>query len=197
MAEWWKTLSEAFRKVEHPGRALSLKDRLSQEQVRLKEEDARWRRGNGDAPEPRTPGETEAMARQEDARALEALLRWKMDVNLVDLNENPVNIDGYWFGVQRYVGPPVYEDGPYEMLWKLHLFRPCPHCKLLIPTIELGDYAEALAATRQIASGQEAFVPKSTQKLASYLNEIEGGRFDPHLPRVCPKCHNLLKGMKM
>lgn len=195
MADLFKTLAQAFRKVEHPEkRPKTLKERLAEEQDRLREEEARWRTGGQNAP--RMPGETEAGARLEDCRALMTMLRWKMDVYLENVNENPVNVDGYLFGVQRYVTDSEDDEKAYDICWKLFVFRPCTHCKALIPTLELGDYSEVLAAGKQIALGQDAYVAKSTGKLASYLNEIEGGRYDPHLPRVCPKCHNLLKGLK-
>ncbi|GAB4454865.1 MAG: hypothetical protein OHK0029_10070 [Armatimonadaceae bacterium] len=194
MAEWWKALAETFRKVDHPKKNLSLKERLEEERNRLREEEEKWKRGGGNEPHPNYA--VDARIRQEDARALATLIGWKLDVHLEEVTENPVNVDGYWFGVQRYVSAPEEEDGPYVTYWKLFVFRPCTQCKFLIPTLELGDYIEVVAATKQMALGQDAYVPKSTQKLAQYLNEIEGGRFDPHLPRVCPHCRSLLKGSK-
>jgi hypothetical protein len=195
MADLFKTLAQAFRKVEHPEKKpQTLRERLGAEQERLKAEEERWRSGGGQAL--RLPGETEAGARVEDCRALTTLLRWKMDVYLENVTENPVNVDGYFFGVQRYVTDSEDDEQAYDIRWKLSVFRPCTHCKALIPTLELGDYSEVVAAGKQVALGQDAYVPKSTAKLAAYLNEIEGGRYDPHLPRVCPRCHNLLKGLK-
>jgi|GEM_PF-2967315 hypothetical protein len=196
MSEWWKAIAETFRKVEHPNsKSISLRDRLEQERTRLREEEEQWKRGGG-GKDAHPHYATDARIKQEDARALATLLGWKLDVHLKEEIENPANIDGYWFGVQRYVSEPEIEDGPYVTYWKLFVFRPCTHCKFLIPTLELGDYTEVVAATKQMALGQDYYVPKSTQKLAQYLNEIEGGRFDSHLPRVCPQCHKLLKGSK-
>ena len=97
MADLFKTLAQAFRKVEHPDkRPKTLKERLADEQERLREEEARWRTGEQKAP--RMPGETEAGARVEDCRALTTMLastpRWR---------ENSTNRSG----VGMTVTPPA------------------------------------------------------------------------------------------
>jgi hypothetical protein len=123
------------------------------------------------------------------------LLAWKLDVHVENLTENPALIDELWFGVKRYLGPPLVEDGPYEIYWKLHFYRTCPHCKNILPTIELGDSAEVNAACQQAMLGQEVFVPKATKKLAAYLEEIDRGAMDAHMSRYCPHCRKPIKGL--
>lgn len=195
MTDWLKNLTSVFSKGQEDARNLSLRDRLEQEQVRLREEQERARRTGGNTPEHRLPGETDDQANRQDCAALATLLKWKLDVKVENLDQNPAKVDGYWFGVRRYLGPPVEPDGPNEILYKLYTYRPCIHCKHLIPTLELGDDVETRAAAKQMMLGQPVSVTKSTEKLAAYLNEVAGGRLDPHLPRFCPACRKPIKGV--
>jgi hypothetical protein len=192
MTEWLKSFTDVFKAPQN-SKALSLKERLEQEQGRLKEEEERLRKA-GPRGEHRMPGETDAQANKQDCTALATLLRWKLDVKVENLDQNPARVDGYWFGVRRYFGPPLEPDGPNEVLWKLHIYRPCMHCKHLIPTMELGDSAETKVATQQMMRGETVTIAKSTEKLAAYLNEVEKGRLDTHMPRFCPSCRKPIKG---
>lgn len=194
MAEWWKSLSEVFTKGQDT-RPLSLKERLEVEQRRMRETEERQRRTHSHEPQIRASGETDAQAKTQDCQALATLLGWKLDTKIEHLTENPANIDGYWFGVRRYLGPPTETGGDNEILWKLYLFRPCTHCKFLIYTLELGDYTEVKEAVTKMMTGERPHVPKATERLAAYLNEVGTGKFDPHMPRFCPACRKPIKGL--
>jgi hypothetical protein len=190
MAEWWKALRESL-KTENPKQSLSLRERLDKEKEHLRKD----RERHYSTTEHRKPGESDEQAEIEDIRALTLLLGWKLDVHVEGLNENPALIDDLWFGVKRYLGPPLEPDGPYEIYWKLHFFRTCPHCKKLIPTIELGDSAEIVAASKGSMLGQEVLVPKSTKRLAAYLEELDRGAMDPYMSRYCTYCRKPVKGL--
>jgi hypothetical protein len=190
MAEWWKKISESL-KVESPRQNQSLRDRLDREKEHLRKD----RERHYSQTEHRRAGESDEQARMEDARALAHLLGWKLDVHVEGLTDNPALIDDLWFGVKRYLGPPIEEDGPYEIYWKLHFFRTCPHCKNLIPTLELGDSAEIVEASKKSMLGQDILVPKATKKLAAYLEELDRGAMDPYMSRYCPHCRKPIKGL--
>lgn len=194
MAEWWKSFTDAFGSKDPAAKPASLRDRLEQEKVRLRETEKQRRMGDH-----RRPGESEDQAMKQDAKALATLLGWKLDVRVEDLDVNPARIDGYWFGVKRYVvesETPDDPNRPYDISYKLFLYRPCSHCRFLIPTIELGDYSEIVEAAKRMTRGEDPGVGKSTAAMAKYLAETEGDRLDPYLPRFCPKCRKLIKGCK-
>lgn len=194
MPEWLKALTEAFGGGEKDPlrRTASLRDRVQSEQQKQRELEKQNKSG-----EHRRPGESDEQARRDDGRALEALLGWKLDVHVEGVDITPIKVDGYWFGVQRYVvhAEDPTDDNPYEIRWKLFFYKPCPHCRHLTPTIELGDYAEVLEASRRMTRGEDPSVPKSTSTLAKYLNDTEN-KLDPYLPRFCPKCRKVIKGCK-
>ncbi len=193
MADWIKNLSSVFSRTTDESlvreRTESFKDRLDREKASLREQEARRFQNGGNT---QTAGpDTDEAARQEDLRALRALLGWKLGIQTGDVVGNPSKVDGYWFGVRRYVKEKA---GGYETCWTLHFFRQCPHCRFLFPTLELGDYAEALQAAQNMMDGKDAIVSRSTQKLAAYLNVLESGGADEYCPRLCPSCRKLIRG---
>lgn len=205
MAEWWKNLTDALARPSDEAagrqRSTTLKERVDREKEKLREQEmrteSRSRNGvvYGGGGTVRDPGEAEL---QEDLHALRALVGWKLGVQVKDIAGNPSKIDGYWFGVRRYIKEkPASKNGGdsgYEPCWTLHFFRQCPSCKFLFPTLELGNYSEALEAATAMMAGKDAEVSRSTEKLAAYLNDREAGRPDEFCPRQCPSCRKLIRG---
>lgn len=197
MAEWWRSITDKIGKLsdsEAVAPPATLRERLEREKEKLKMESEQSRHG---AVEARAPGETREDAEVQDRRVLIALLGWKLDARFEPgkhPTSNPSKVDGYWFGVRRY-WQPARKAGEYDQIgWKLFFHRVCPHCKALVPTIELGDYAEVGEATARSMVGEDVEVPKSTARLAAYLNDLEAGRPDMYCPRQCPACRKLIKG---
>ena len=205
MAEWWKNITDALARPSDAAASrnhtATLKERLDREKVKLREQELQNRARSMGGPNAAPFGGPDASeaAQQEDLRALRALLGWKLGVTPKDLPGNPSKIDGYWFGVRRYItekplDDPARDGASYEPCWKLHFFRQCPQCRFLFPTLELGDYSEALEAAKEMMAGKEAEVSRSTEKLAVYLNALESGKPDEHCPRYCPSCRKLIRG---
>ena len=190
MSDWWKNITAVFARPgderEQREQAASLRGQLDREKQKLRAVNASGTSKNAQ----------EAAAWQEELRVLRSLVGWKLGVQVKDLAGNPSKIDGYWFGVQPYVRDTVDSNGgrDFARSWKLYFFRQCPQCRHLFPTLELGDYAEAEAATQNLMAGEEAGVVRSTEKLAAYLNDLEQNKPDEHCPRHCPNCSKLLRG---
>ena len=196
MSEWWKSLSGKFNLLTPPTEAtetLSLRDRLEREKDRQRIEARQRASGEADT---LAPGESIEQAQIQDIRALCSLLGWKLGVKTEpsELTGNPSKVDGYWFGVKRYWDFATAEGQEDQISWKLHFFKPCNHCRTLVPTIELGDFAEVRHATERMMDGEEIQVARATSRLAGYLNDMEAGRPDLYCPRICPSCRKLIKG---
>lgn len=208
MSDWWKAFSTALGKEGSAAEgqqqpAPGLRGRLEQELERLRGEE-KFRRqaaaetsaggiAAGGARDGRYRGEDGQQMLHEDLRALTTLLRWKLDVEAAP-ERNPARVDGLYFGVQRR---PLRDDDGHvtqEVTWRLYLYRPCPHCKFLIPTIDLGDHREVMEAVKQETAGNAVQIIRSTEHLAGYLHDIQRGRPDQYYPRLCPSCRKLLKG---
>jgi hypothetical protein len=200
VGEWWRSITERLNKLHPeaeggPAPPVSLRDRLEHEKERLREEAERQEKA--EPGQTLAPGESREEAELQDRRVLIALLGWKLDVRFEPgqfPTTNPAKVEGYWFGVRRYWRYARAEGEEDRIGWKLFFHRVCPNCKALVPTLELGDYAEVDAAAAKMMVGGEAQVGKSTHRLASYLNDLEAGRPDPHCPRLCPGCRKLMKG---
>ena len=196
MSQWWKSIQDKLGRAT-PGilQPLSLRERLEQEQARQRRQEKLSANRGPDAT--LSPGESMTEAEAQNKRVLLSLLGWKLEVkkDISELSGNPSKVDGYWFGVKRYWRFARNENEQDELSWKLHFYKPCTHCRALFPTIELGDYMEIkIAAEKMMLEGQEVLITKSTARLASYLNDLEAGRPDPHCPRMCPACRKLIKG---
>ncbi len=113
---------------------------------------------------------------EESARQIEAARRWELALlqdRLKELgvdvipDQNPMEVEGLWFGVEEYSWAPAFGLGSTMSEWQFLLYLPCPKCGNLRPACLLKG-------------------PQQRIQLALYIQEMELSR--NFFVRRCPHC---------